>query len=59
MGYPVKEIMGYRTGNRTVDMVKKYTIVILDFYKPLAIVWHLHRPTYHKAEPKPSPSTLP
>jgi hypothetical protein len=35
MDYPVKEIMGYPTGNRTVDMVKKYTIVILDFYKPL------------------------
>jgi hypothetical protein len=35
MSYPVKEIMGYRTGNRTVDMVKKYTIVILEFYKPL------------------------
>jgi hypothetical protein len=35
MGYPLKEIMGYPTENRTVDIVKKYTIAILEFYKPL------------------------
>ena len=35
MDYPVKEIMGYPTENRTVDKVKEYTIAILEFYKPL------------------------